>query len=59
MEKAFSCGKRHMHTAFLTPSLLANLHPHKAFLVVQTCDNHVDLGPDYMGGVGEVQISAA
>jgi hypothetical protein len=29
------------------------------FLVVQTCDNLMVLGPDYMGVVGEVQIPAA
>ena len=27
-------------------------------LVVQTCDNPMEAGPDYTGGVGEVQTSA-
>jgi hypothetical protein len=31
----------------------------RVFLVVQTCDNPVELGQDYMQDVGEIKISSA
>ena len=48
-----------MCNASLT-SLLRYRRAHEAsFLVVQACDNLMEVGPDYMGDVGKVQIVAA
>jgi len=39
----------HICTMSLATSSLANLHTHGASSVVQTCDNTMDIGPDYVG----------
>ena len=39
----------HICTMSLATTSLANLHTHKASSVVQTCDNMMDVGPDYVG----------
>jgi len=57
-EESPGCGRIHIRTMSLVSSSLVNIHPWKASLMVQTCDNLMELGLDYTGGVEEVQISA-
>ena len=57
-EEISGCGRIHIITMSLISSSLVNIHPWKASLMVQTCDNLMELGLEYIVGVEEVQISA-
>ena len=57
-EESPGCGRIHICTISLISSSLVYIHPWKASLMVQTCDNLMELDLDYMVGVEEVQISA-
>jgi hypothetical protein len=56
--EVFSFDRNDICTMSLSLSSLANFHPCRLLLVAQTRDNPMELCPDYMWNVEEVQISS-